>query len=140
MKAIAIVTLLLSLSSFAANNPQRRICLNNNSIFWTYDFEENLNDNIAFCAFGSAEIGSISLIKLIHENLKTFAVSSYFQSRRQSGLTCSQVEAKTELGVDSNGVEKAFCVFDDYSFISEETLSKGWHHIDNVELSSLLLN
>lgn len=136
---ITLSLIVLMNTAFASRNPQQRTCRTNGAIFWSYQITEPSYDDVGFCKYGSAILGSISLMKFFHEGISTKAVAAFYKTQRTRIQSCDQVGAQQINSIDSNDDEKLLCLFNDYSFIGKETLTNGWTHISNDALTNALV-
>lgn len=140
MKGIIIAAILITgqITIANANNVQRRACLTNNSIWWNLDITEPTEDNVGFCKWGEAMVGSISMVHYYYNQTHAMAMSAFYQTKNQIYTSCEAASAQETLGTDSNAATYKLCVFPDYSFIRKSTLRKGWYAAENVDLRNNL--
>ena len=141
---LAFTLCLFNINAFSTpSNPQIRVCNINGGEFWSYKVlagdEIEQADEIGFCRFDEAIMGSISLIKFFHEDFKTQALAGYFKTRKTKVLSCEDLNALVVKSIDSLGEFKNLCVFPDRSYIGETTLLRGWNSVENLLLNSNLL-
>lgn len=136
--SVFIIMILISAASFSGN-PQIRTCRLNNSQFWTLNITEPKTDRIGFCRNGDSLLGSISIMQYLGNEVATDAVVA-FKSTRLSDLTSCENAGAEQIVAIENQTGKAWdlCVFSDYSFISLNTLSTGWHAGQNSNLREIL--
>ncbi len=125
---IFLTLLLLSTTTFAFSNPQRRECLQKNGEFIVADIE---NDQVALCKIGHSYIGALDLVYLT-SNQPTESLINY--SHRQ--LSCLGKEIQTT--VNDSGELKLLCLHDDGSLIDVESLQLGRDSAQNLVLNSAL--
>ena len=134
MKTVGFLISLLSLSAFAAVNPQIRIC---NLTQGQYLELKSSDDHISYCQYGDHSlIDSLSVINSSMDNRKTLAVRALLES----GITaCEQVDA---LAIQAQGlfeeVTYTVCLFRDHSVLELETLKAGANSAKNEKLMKAL--
>lgn len=134
---LALLNIFWMAPSFAAN-PQILICRTHGADFWSFKLQGDNSDEIGFCRYGEAYVGSQDLMSYFNDNIKTFALENYFSTRTNKIENCDEVDGKSLISMDSTGLIMNICVFPDGSYIGEETLLRGWHSDSNSLLNSFL--
>ena len=135
MKILLILTTFLIATSSFAQNPQIRTCRIKNAVFWSLKINEPQNDNIGFCRYGGAMMGSLSFMKYFYENKNSQAMDALYKTQNMNISTCSSVGASQIVGIESPSAKAwDLCVFGDYSFVGLRTLQEGWFSEFNADL------
>ena len=140
MKNILISFLVLLSTSAFANNPQIRVCNITTGYFWSLDISAPIDNNIGFCKYGEALIGSITQMKFFFDHEETEAMNAFQSTKIQDLVSCEMAGAvEMTSDRDDNGVEYRLCFFkSDFSFISKKTLIEGWDSPFNSKLVKAL--
>lgn len=130
-----ILVFILSGLAFSNDNPQRRICITNGALFWTYQIKSPVEDEVGFCQYGQALLDSMSLIEFFTQNVSSLAIQHFYSTSKKPYQSCEHASGISIDGQDSQGTTKTLCLFKDYSFISQETLTSGWYSSLGSELA-----
>lgn len=143
MKALSVLALmfLVSVVSHAQapryNNPLQRVCRVNNGLFWAVSVSEPKLDQLPFCQFGEAYMGSLDLMNLLWENTSSQAVENYLANVSGEACDMDPISAQKILGhIDQQ--EFAFCLFSDNSIIGYDTFKRGPKASENQALNAVL--
>lgn len=135
---LSLVAVLFVFNTAFASNPQIRTCRVNGGQFWAMNIVDP-TDSIGFCRLNSATVGTLSLMKLVHNGELTHATYAFKMSKVQRVDSCKTAGATLKIAQDSNGAKTLICMFEDYSFIAFNTLVKGWNSPDNSKLTNLII-
>ncbi len=139
MKKMIISVLLAASASVAAPNslslnPQIRACRITNAIFTTLDTN---NDNVGFCNYQTAVIGSISILRMLDGDVSS-AVQAYIDTQESSYSNCEAAGAQTLSSKQNNRASYTLCRFNDGSYIELETLKSGYFANSNNRLTKVI--
>jgi hypothetical protein len=126
--AFLVVTVLSTLS-FASNNPLMRVCRVSGGEFIGISIEQ---DEIPFCRYGQAMMGSEALLRAQDAEL-SLAYQSYALQAAVGAPTCELAGA---IGHEANG--QTLCEFRDGTWIELKTLSRGRRAPENESLENAL--
>lgn len=138
MKILSLIGMcLLMCQAYAQRNPQIRVCNISGGNFWSINITQPRVDTIGFCRYGAATMGSISMIEQRFYSQQTQAVAAFLDSN--DGVSSCAVAGGARInGTDSFGTVWDLCLFEDGSFVSEETLRNGYSSTLNADLRTAL--
>lgn len=132
----ALVILISSMSIWAQQNPQIRVCNISGGNFWAMDIS---SDNIGFCKYDESLMGSMSLIRFFFMNQQSEAMSALLSTGSKKIKECYQVMGEELVATDSEGQSLSICYFDgDYSFVLKKSLTEGINSPFNDKLRAAL--
>lgn len=137
MKTILFL-LFFTFSAWGQNNPQIKICLQNSGVFWSLDTLGNRVDNIGFCRYDKALIGSLTMLQYIQHKKMSSALAALRNTLGSHFNSCADAGAKELLASDSKGELWELCMFDDYSFTDKLSITEGLASNHGAKLKSAL--
>lgn len=121
-----------SLAEGGVKNPLIRVCHQFEGRFWVLP---NGQDDFPLCVFDNR--AAISAVDFVN-NQQGLPLSNALTAFSKSLGDCSSQGGRVETQLDSNKNSWDLCVFNDGSFIENQTLSKGKNHPDNYHLVAVL--
>jgi len=116
--------------AFAAESPWKRVCRQNNGVFWVLNLQTP--HELPLCVFGQAAIGAETYF-----NHKQGALTQAVEAYNKEAV-CRQYDGRQITGTDTNGKKWTVCLMADDSFIELNTIERGKTSSKNSKLNSAL--